>query len=302
MKTNIVEIFCLTDDFSKLFDTLIQQRTLCEGNKKRRNRKFRMSDAEIMTILILFHHSRYRDFKSFYLQYITQQCHSDFPSLVSYNRFVELQSKVAFKLISFLNMCCLGECTGISFIDSTPLRTCHIKRAHGHKTMKGWAQKGKCSMGWFYGFKLHIVINDRGEIIQYQITPGNTDDRAPLKGGTFTKKLFGKLVGDRGYISQSLFDKLFIDDIHMITKIKKNMKNTLISLYDRILLRKRALVETVNDLLKNVCQIEHTRHRSVNNFAINLIAGIIAYNLLPKKPELNLEIIHNPSTLLVHHA
>ncbi|WP_336325131.1 transposase, partial [Porphyromonas pogonae] len=94
----------------------------------------------------------------------------------------------------------------------------------------------------------------------------------------------------------SLFDKLFIDDIHMITKIKKNMKNTLMSLYDRILLRKRALVETVNDLLKNVCQIEHTRHRSVNNFAINLIAGIIAYNLLPKKPELNLEIIHNPST------
>ncbi len=162
--------------------------------------------------------------------------------------------------------------------------------------MKGWAQKGKCSMGWFYGFKLYIVINDRGEIIQYQITPGNTDDRAPLKGGTFTKKLFGKLVADRGYISQSLFDKLFIDDIHMITKIKKNMKNTLMSLYDRILLRKRALVETVNDLLKNVCQIEHTRHRSVNNFAINLIAGIIAYNLLPQKPELNLEIIHNPST------
>ena len=147
-----------------------------------------------MTILILFHLSRYRDLKAFYLQYITYSCRSEFPHLVSYNRFVELQSRVGFKLIAFLNMCCLGQCTGISFIDSTPLKACHIKRAHGHRTMRGWAQKGKSTMGWFYGFKLHIVINDRGEIINYQITPGNCDDREPLKDGTFTKNLFGKLI------------------------------------------------------------------------------------------------------------
>ncbi|WP_257719870.1 IS982 family transposase [Porphyromonas gingivalis] len=171
-----------------------------------------------MTILILFHLSRYRDLKAFYLQYITHSCRSEFPHLVSYNRFVELQSRVGFKLIAFLNMCCLGQCTGISFIDSTPLKACHIKRAHGHRTMRGWAQKGKSTMGWFYGFKLHIVINDRGEIINYQITPGNCDDREPLKDGTFTKNLFGKLIADRGYISQNLFDRLFVDDIHMITK------------------------------------------------------------------------------------
>lgn len=295
MKTNIVDVFCIIDDFSKLFDETIKKKTLEEADKKRRNRKFKMSDSEVMTILILFHLSRYRDLKAFYLQYITHSCRSEFPHLVSYNRFVELQSRVGFKLIAFLNMCCLGQCTGISFIDSTPLKVCHIKRAHGHRTMRGWAQKGKSTMGWFYGFKLHIVINDRGEIINYQITPGNCDDREPLKDGTFTKNLFGKLIADRGYISQNLFDRLFVDDIHMITKIKKNMKNSLMHLYDKVLLRKRALFETVNDMLKNVCQIEHTRHRSVNNFVTNLISGIIAYNILPKKPELNIEIIRNPN-------
>ncbi len=165
------------------------------------------------------------------------------------------------------------------------------KREHNHKTMKGWAQKGKCTMGWFYGFKLHLVINDKGEIIQWMLTPGNVDDREPLKNRSFTERLFGKLFADRGFISQNLFEMLFVDDIHLVTKIKKNMKNSLMNLYDKIILRKRALIETVNDELKNICHIDHTRHRSVNNFVANLLAGMIAYNLLPKKPSLNIEII-----------
>ena len=139
---------------------------------------------------------------------------------------------------------------------------------------------------------LHLlVINDKGEIIQWQLTPGNVDDRAPLKDSRFTEKLFGKLFADRGYISQDLFEMLFVDDIHLVTKIKKNMKNSLMNLYDKLMLRKRSVIETVNDELKNVCQIEHTRHRSIDNFATNLFAGLIAYNLLPKKPAMNLEII-----------
>ena len=157
--------------------------------------------------------------------------------------------------------------------------------------MSGWVAKGKCTMGWFYGFKLHIVINDRGEIIQWALTPRNADDREPLKNKDFTQRLFGKIFADRGYISLELFENLFVDDIHLVTKIKKNMKNSLIDLYDRILLRKRVLVETVNDELKNVCNIEHTRHRSIDNFASNLVAGLIAYNLMPKKPSMNIDII-----------
>lgn len=250
-----------------------------------------MSDSEIMTILVIFHTRHYRDLKSFYLCHVCRHMRNEFPKTVSYNRFVERQAQVALHLLLFLQTCALGKCTGISIIDSTPLVSCHIRRMHMHRTMKGWAAKGKCTMGWFYGFKLHLVINDKGEIIQWRLTPGNTDDRDPLKDSRFTEKLFGKILADRGYISHTLFERLFVDDIHLVTRIRKNMKNSLMNLHDRLLLRKRSVIETVNDELKNVCQIEHTRHRSIDNFVTNLLAGLIAYNLLPKKPSMNLEII-----------
>ena len=288
---NIVEIYCIFDEFCKIFESELKKHLIDVPGKRRRNRKSRVSDAEIMTVLVLFHTSHYRDLKTFYLGYVCQHMRSEFPNRLSYNRFVERQTKVALHLLLFLQTCALGKCTGISIIDSTPLVCCHIKRAHMHKTMRGWAAKGKCTMGWFYGFKLHLVINDRAEIIQWMLTPGNVDDREPLRDEKFTKRLFGKLFADRGYISQSLFDMLFVDGIHLVTKIKKNMKNSLMNLYDRIILRKRAVIETVNDELKNVCCIEHTRHRSVDNFAVNLFAALIAYNLMPKKPQMNIEII-----------
>jgi hypothetical protein len=288
---NLIEIFCILDEFCKYFVPELKKHALDTSGKRRRNRPCLMSDSEVMTILVLFHTMRHRDLKSFYLGYICNHMCREFPHRLSYNRFVERQAKVGLHLLLFLQTCALGKCTGISIIDSTPLVSCHIKRADRHRTMRGWAAKGKCTMGWFYGFKLHIVINDRGEIIQWALTPGNADDREPLKNKGFTQRLFGKIFADRGYISQELFETLFVDDIHLVTKIKKNMKNSLMNLYDRILLRKRALVETVNDELKNVCNIEHTRHRSIDNFASNLVAGLIAYNLMPKKPSMNIDII-----------
>jgi hypothetical protein len=215
----------------------------------------------------------------------------DFPHTVSCNRFVELQQKALLPMVIFLQLCCLGQCTGVSFIDSTPIRVCHIKREKSHKVFKGLAAKGKSTIGWFFGFKLHLVVNDKGEIIKFVITQANVDDREPLKNQRFHEKIFGKLFGDKGYISQDLFEKLFVDNIHLITKIKKNMKNALMHLYDKIALRKRAIIETINDLLKNGCQIEHTRHRCFTNFIGNLVAGLIAYNLAPKKPALTIEII-----------
>lgn len=136
-----------------------------------------MSDSEIMTILTMYHQSHYIDLKTFYLHEICEHHRSEFPHTLSYNRFVERQQKVNMLLLIFLQTCALGKCTGISIIDSIPLRSCHIKRMYKHKTMKGWAAKGKCAMGWFYGFKLHLIINDKGEIIQWMLTPGNTDDK-----------------------------------------------------------------------------------------------------------------------------
>jgi IS5 family transposase len=184
--------------------------------------------------------------------------------------------------------------TGISFIDSTRIAVCHPKRIKRNKVFADVAKLGKSTMGWFFGFKLHLIVNDQGEILALCITPGNVDDRQPVPG--MTKELFGKLFGDKGYISQALFEELYAKGLQLITHIRKNMKNRLLPLAEKLLLRKRSLIETINDQLKNISQacpersrrIEHTRHRSVSNFMVNLLAGLVAYTHQEKKPALNL--------------
>ena len=288
-KHKVTEIYFIIDEFFKEFDNIIREHSLQDGKTKKRNRKFAMSDSEVMTILVLFHSASFKNLKSFYVFYVQKHMLKDFPQTVSYNRFVELQRNVCVPLAVFVKMMCLGRCTGISFIDSTPIRSCHIKREKQHKTFKDVAQKGQCSLGWFYGFKLHLIINDRGEILDFILTPGNVDDREPLKSMELHKRIFGKLFGDKGYIGKDLFEQLFVDGVHLITKLRKNMKNALMLLHDRIMLRKRALIESVNDELKNICQIEHTRHRSFDNFIINLLSALAAYSFFDKKPSINLK-------------
>lgn len=294
----ITEIFCLVDDFCIEFEKAKSGHVLLsETGKKRRNRSFAMSDSEVITILIFFHAGQFRNIKHFYINYVQKHLKKEFPQTVSYNPFVELQRKAIIPMAIFLKTCCLGACAGASFIDSTPIKACHIKRERSNKVFKGIATKGQCSIGWFFGLKLHLIINDKGEILDFMLTQGNVDDREPLKNKKFHDKVFGKLVGDKGYICKTLFEQLFINGIHLITKIRKNMKNSLMHIHDKILLRKRGLIETVNDELKNICQIEHTRHRSFDNFLSNLLSGLIAYSFFPKKPSLNIEIIDNKALI-----
>jgi hypothetical protein len=186
---------------------------------------------------------------------------------------------------------CLGDCSGVSFIDSTSLEVCLNQRIGSHKVFAGLAERGKTSTGWFFGFKLHLVINDRGELLNVLFTPGNIDDRKPVPH--LVRKLFGKVFGDKGYISQSLYEWLRQTfGVQLVTKLRSNTKNKIpMSLTDRILLRKRAIVESVIDQLKNISQIEHSRHRSVNNFLVNLLCGLIAYARQPKKPSLGREML-----------
>ena len=160
-----------------------------------------------------------------------------------------------------------------------------------HKTFKGIAQRGKCSMGWFFGFKLHLICNEKGELLNFMITPGDVDDCKPLEYEAFVEFIYGKLVGDKGYIGKDLFQRLFVDGIQLITKLKGNMKGAMMSVSDKLLLRKRAIIETVNDELKNIAQIEHSRHRCFDNFMVNLLGAIAAYCFFPKKPTIRVQTV-----------
>jgi hypothetical protein len=282
---SLLELFCDVDDFCKVFLPVWEQALLSSGQKQRQ-RKRSLTMSEVMTILIAFHQSHYRDFKAYYQEQVLKNWHSEFPGSVSYNRFVEFIPSTFVPLTMYLRTCCLGNCTGLSFIDSTSLDVCLNQRIHSHKVFAGLAQRGKTSTGWFFGFKLHLVVNDRGELLQYCFSPGNVDDRKPVPH--LAERLFGKLFGDKGYISQELFLKLYEKGLTIITRIKRNMKNKLMSVVDKILLRSRGVIESVNNKLKNSCQIEHHRHRSPWNFLVNLISGIVAYAYDPCKPSIQL--------------
>ena len=281
---SLLEIFCDVDDFMLIFDQWLKTHALTKAPSPR-GRKATLLMSEVMTILIWFHQSHYRDFKTFYLNHVCQHLRSEFPKLVSYSRFVDLIPGTLLPMCVYMYLR-QGRQTGIAFVDSTPIAVCHNKRIRRHKTFAGLARRGKSTMGYFYGFKLHLVVNDQGEILAFCLTPGNTDDRKPVP--ILARELWGKLVGDKGYISQDLFEKLFAQGLHLITTTRKDMKNRLTPVMDRVLARKRSLIETIKDQLKNISQIAHTRHRSPCDFLVNFLAALIAYSWQPNKPSLNL--------------
>lgn len=282
---DIVELFCRIDDFCKNFESLWKSHLISQG-KILPKRISSLSLSELMIILILFHFIRYRDFKTFYQNHVCIFFKKEFPHLVSYNQFIELKKRALLPLYCFL-FTLYGKCSGISFVDSTSLTVCHQKRIHSHKVFKNLAKRGKTTKGWFYGFKLHIIVNDQGELLGFQLTAGNVSDLSVLPA--MTEKLFGKLFGDKGYISQNMFDQLFAQGIELITKLRANMKNKLMQVVDKILLRKRGMIDSVIGKLKAGCQIEHSRHRNLLNFIVNLLGGLVSYCLSPDKPSVSIE-------------
>lgn len=278
----LIELYCLMDDFCKEFEPAFNAKLLEDGTR-RRLREAGLSVAELMTLVVLFHQVRYRQFKAFYLIHVCRYLKAEFPKLPSYSRCVTLLPRcmVAF---AALFEAIKGQCTGLAIVDSTPIAVCHNLRIKRHKVFKDMAARGKSSTGWFFGFKLHAVINHRGELLNVRLTPGNVDDRKPLPD--LVKGMFGKLYADKGYLSKSLTEKLKAIGIDLITKVRRNMKSVTHSDFDKAVLCQRSLVETVFDELKNLCQIEHTRHRSPINFVVNLLGGVIAYCLMTNKPTL----------------
>ena len=238
-----------------------------------------------MTIVVAFHSSGYRTFKHFYFMLLSTH-RSEFPNLVSYQRFVELMPRGLAPLCSYL-VTRFGEVTGIAFIDSTVIAVCGNKRITRNRVFRDVAKIGRTTMGWFFGFQLHLVINERGELLAAQVTPGNVDDRIPVP--KLCQRIRGNVSADKGYISLALKALLLDHGVHLVTSIRKNMKNQLLPLWDKLMLRKRSLIETVNDQLKNIAQVEHTRHRSVTNFAVNLIAGLVSYTHQPRRPSIRFD-------------
>ena len=283
MLAPIEDIFCEIDDFCKEF---YQEQTeyLLPNLNRKRNRYCRMSSSEIMTILILFHLSHYRTFKDFYHECVIRYLKSYFPDLVSYNRFLELKAFVIPILAIYMKHKS-GTETGMYYIDSTTLKVCRNQRIHRHKVFDKIAKRGKSSMGWFFGFKLHLVINHKGEVMSFCLTPGNVDDRKPME--TLFKNLKGTACGDRGYISKNKAQILFENGLNFVTKTKANMKKIVRSGYEKYLLAQRSIVETVIEQLKSICLIEHSRHRKPDNFLANALSALIAYTIKPRKPSIN---------------
>jgi len=280
-RKNLVGIFCYISDFCKDFQKKGLEKVLPNPHRKR-SRECSMPMAEIMTIVVMFHLSGMQNFKLYYA-FLEEYHRKDFPDLLSYNRFIEIQGGLMLPLF-MLAQCLQGEKTGIYFIDSTPLKVCHNLRIYSHKVFKGFAKRGKSSTGWFFGFKLHLVFNHKGEIVEFMLTAGNVDDRKVVD--EMTELLKGWLFGDRGYISKYLSSQLSARDLKLITKVKKNMDKVPLSGFEKYFLRKRGFVETGIKKLKQQCQIEHTRHRSLENFVVNILGAIAAYALAIKKPSI----------------
>jgi len=265
MLAPVTEIFCDMDDFCK--DYLKgQSKYLLPNPDRKRDRTMQMSLSEIGTIIVLFQMSHYRTFKDFYCGCVLQDMKKYFPTALSYTRFVD-------------------------YIDSTTLRVCHNKRIYRNKVFKGIAKRSKSTMGWFYGFKLHIVINHQGELIRFCLTKGNVDDRAVVR--KLMANLKGLGAGDKGYLGKDLADDLAKHDLKFVTKVRKNMKNKMLSAFEKFFLKQRGIVETIIDQLKNLYHVEHSRHRSPINFLVNTLAALIAYSWRPNKPGIKTNNIKN---------
>jgi hypothetical protein len=279
----IVEIFCDIDEFYKNYANESAGKSL-PLPKGKRQRKTELSESEMMTIMILFHLSHYRTFKDFYMDCVLGQLSREFPKAVSYPRFVALMPRLLAPVTAYV-LSRTGKHTGLYYLDSTKMVVCHNRRIYRNKVFKGVAERGHCSVGFFYGFKLHLAINHQGEIMSFCITKGNVDDRQVVE--KLMRGLAGLGAGDKGYLSKDLEETLAKQGLKLITKVRKNMKKKILGAFEKFFLYQRGIIETVIDQLKSICHIEHTRHRSPVNFLVNLVSGLAGYCLKPRKPSIS---------------
>ena len=282
--TKVIQIFIDCDDFIIDLSRQIQQSGSFVGNSS--SPASALSASEVMTICILYHHSRADCFKSFYELLALKQLKSFFPELPSYPHFVKLKKHYFFELFAFLwSKRLYNASTEANFVDSKKLEVCHPKREKQHATMQGLAKKGKTSTGWFFGLKLHLIINENGQPVRFLVTSGNRVDNNEKVLKQLFKGLKGLFYADRGYLTKL---KVWLEQqgVMLITKIRKNMKPLKLTPKQKHYLKNRSLIETVFGLLTFQCDIDHTRHRSQSGFFINLFSALIAYTYFDRFPQL----------------
>ena len=274
----LISTFCRIDDFCIIYEEQLKHKQIGEQKKRQYGCKAKLTTSEIMTILIMFQVTYYRNFKAYYNEFIGVYWKQYFPTIPSYNRFVEIIPQALAPLTCFITTQ-KGEHTGVYYIDATKLPVCHGLREKRHRVFDGLAGKSKTSTGWFFGLKLHLVINNLCEIVSLKVTRGNTDDRAPLP--ELCNGLDGMIFGDRGYVSKPKAELLAMQGLKLITTLKKNMKKVLRSKEEKDLLRHRGMIETLFDHLKNSLLLWHTRHRSPINAFTHLISSLGAWVINP---------------------
>jgi len=277
----LIEIFILCDDFcNALTDWQTRQGTASPA------RSGQLSDSEMLAITIFYHYSGAKCFEYYYRNCVQMQLPGYFPQLISYERFVARMPRLLPGLFVLLKwQCAQAKRTGFYIADSKPLAVCDNHRIHSNKVFEGIARRGKSSMGWFYGFKAHLVINQYGELVNFVLTSGNVADNNGAVLTDLLADLQGQCFGDRGYLTK-LFTQFYMAGLQIVTKLRRKMKNSLMVFGDKLKLRKRGLIESVNDLLTSVFDVEHTRHRSPFNAIVNVLSGLVAYNFYDTKPSI----------------
>lgn len=287
----LINLFIVVDDFC----IALESWKLTQARYRRPlTRKPMMSDSEMMTLLLFYQCSGYKCFQYYYEEVVAHTLQEYFPRQVTYERFVALIPRLLPGLYVFLKwQTLLSRRNGTYFIDSKKLPVCHNRRIHHHKVFAEHAKRGKSSTGWFYGFKVHLVINNYGEMVNFLFTQGNVADNNHQVLKSLIGELKGQCFGDKGYIT-TLFEMFYKQGLQLVTKVRRNMKNQprggpLIPLKDYLKLRKRAVIESVNDILTSVFDLEHTRHRSPVNALAHMLSALIAYCFYPNKPAVFVE-------------
>ena len=283
----LIKIFCEIDDFVIALENNIGSKLIENNNHPQSVNKPSITYSEMLCIEIMYHLSGYKCFQYYYEEEVVKGALKKyFPDAPGYSRFVQLKPRIFMLIVLYFQCCRLGRLCGLYYADSTSLSVCNNRRIHSHKVFKTQASRAKSSTGWFFGFKLFLVVNAFGEIVKASFTTAKVADNSLQQMLRLFNNLEGLLFADKGFINQKASQELFNKGLQIITGIKANMKNKLMLLSHKLLLKKRGMIESVNDILKSVCDLEHTRHRSPVNAVINVFAALCAYTYLERFPSI----------------